>query len=123
MNTNDIQPILEEQQTGQRKKCHGNRSDQRFRRSCRKQNMSEAIIAQLIEQRRNSRRRNTVNQTNNDPTSIPMQHGSSTISDLTMQVSLFYIFIDIDFFLFSSYFLASTNHHYEYKYKYNSNNN
>ena len=81
--TNDIQPMYEEQRSRQRKKCHGNRSDQRFRRHCRKQNMREAVIAELIEQRKNSRRRNIANQMRNDTTSIPMQHSSSIVSDLT----------------------------------------
>lgn len=84
---NDIEPIQEAQQLRGRKKCHGNRSDQRFRRSCRKHNMSETVITQLIEQRRNSRMRNRAGQMRDNPANNQMQHDSSTISALTMQVS------------------------------------
>ena len=53
-------------QTAQRKKrrrkhkCHGNRKDQRFRQYCRRQNIDEARIEELLQQRRNGENINSV---------------------------------------------------------------
>ncbi|CAF1497015.1 unnamed protein product, partial [Rotaria magnacalcarata] len=80
--TSDIQ-LVQELQPIMKKKCHGNRSDQRFRQSCRKRNMDETTITQLIEQRRNDRKRNPTDQAANS-TDINKQNMHTKISDISM---------------------------------------
>ncbi|CAF4548417.1 unnamed protein product [Rotaria socialis] len=80
--TSDIQ-LVQELQPILKKKCHGNRSDQRFRQSCRKKNMDETTITQLIEQRRNDRKRNQTDQAANN-TDINKQNMHTKISDISM---------------------------------------
>ncbi|CAF5186662.1 unnamed protein product, partial [Rotaria magnacalcarata] len=80
--TSDIQ-LVQELQPILKKKCHGNRSDQRFRQSCRKKNMDETTITQLIEQRRNDRKRNPTDQAANN-TDINKQNMHTKISDISM---------------------------------------
>ena len=44
-------PAISNQQTQQRKRCHGNRRDQRFRRKCRNEKMQPTKIEKLIKKR------------------------------------------------------------------------
>ena len=52
---------LPNQQVQQRKKCHGNRRDQRFRRKCRAQKMQPAKIEKLIKKRHRIQKKNQNN--------------------------------------------------------------
>lgn len=45
----------EQQQQQARKKCHGNRKDQRFRRKCRARGIKPAIIKKLLNKRRHNK--------------------------------------------------------------------
>ncbi|CAF1422335.1 unnamed protein product [Adineta steineri] len=55
--TTNIQ-LVQGQQHRRKKKCYGNRSDQRFRKRCRNQKMSEEQIEQFVNQRINARKTN-----------------------------------------------------------------
>ena len=104
--TSDIQPA-QGQQLRRKKKCHGNRSDQRVRQRCHKQKMSEQQIEQLIDQRRNARNRNATDQVTNS-TAVTVQRMDTTVSKRSIRVSKsdHTRFISIVFFL-----LNSMNHH------------
>ncbi|CAF1389852.1 unnamed protein product [Adineta steineri] len=62
MNIDNTANTTSDQQLTRKKKCHGNRSDQRFRKRCRNQKKSEEEIEQLINQRRNARKTNPTDQ-------------------------------------------------------------
>lgn len=82
----------QEEQPIQKKKCHGNRSDQRFRQRCRKQKMSEEEIEQLVQQRRNVRQRNLTDQGVNNSNSNPVlttQQIDVSLLNISIQVSKF----------------------------------
>ena len=64
MDTNEtnIQEDAQPRHQQQRKKCHGNRKDQRFRRKCRVRGMKSGKIKKLLEKRKKiSRRPNRMN--------------------------------------------------------------
>ena len=64
MDTNEtnIQEDAKPRHQQQRKKCHGNRKDQRFRRKCRVRGMKSGKIKKLLEKRKKiSRRPNRIN--------------------------------------------------------------
>jgi len=71
---NNVQ-LPNQQSQQQRKKCHGNRRDQRFRRKCRDQKMQPAKIEKLINKRN---RINKKNQRNN-------HHGTNRINNNMQQ--------------------------------------
>lgn len=66
-------PSLPQQQQQQpRKKCHGNRRDQRFRRKCREEKMKPSEIKKLLKKRNahiktKIQSKNNIINTNNDP--------------------------------------------------------
>ena len=73
---NDIQSVQVQHQYKRRKKCHGNRKDQRFRQRCRAQGMDEITIEDLLRQRKHSENANptdpTSNRNNTTDPNIPM---------------------------------------------------
>ncbi|CAF1513675.1 unnamed protein product [Adineta ricciae] len=67
MDTNDTnrqgdQPLAQQQLP--RKKCHGNRQDQRFRRKCRKRGMKPKKIKKLLKERKRGKKTKTQNKNN-----------------------------------------------------------
>ncbi|CAF4248633.1 unnamed protein product [Adineta steineri] len=81
MNIDNTANTTSDQQLTRKKKCHGNRSDQRFRKRCRNQKKSEEEIEQLINQRINARKTNPPyqavanrQQTNTTVSNISIRH-------------------------------------------------
>ncbi|CAF5085130.1 unnamed protein product [Rotaria sp. Silwood1] len=61
MNSNNMNPNNDQQQfptNVQRKKCHGNRRDQRFRRKCRAKGMKPKVIEKLLMKRKQAENEN-----------------------------------------------------------------
>ncbi|CAF4079494.1 unnamed protein product [Adineta steineri] len=81
--TSDIQPA-QGQQLRRKKKCYGNRSDQRFRKRCRNQKMSEEQIEQFVNQRRNARKTNPTDQVAQS-TIVNRQQMNTTVSNISMR--------------------------------------
>ncbi|CAF1495225.1 unnamed protein product [Adineta steineri] len=81
--TSDIQPA-QGQQLRRKKKCYGNRSDQRFRKRCRNQKMSEEQIEQFVNQRRNARKTNPTDQVAQS-TIVNRQQMTTTVSNISMR--------------------------------------
>ncbi|CAF1070165.1 unnamed protein product, partial [Rotaria magnacalcarata] len=62
--------VLNLNQQPPRKKCHGNRRDQRFRRKCRAEKMKPAKIKKLIEKRNRFQKKNKEPTTNIESTKL-----------------------------------------------------
>ncbi|CAF4172151.1 unnamed protein product [Rotaria sordida] len=62
--------VLNLNQQAPRKKCHGNRRDQRFRRKCRAEKMKPAKIKKLIEKRNRFQKKNKEPTTNIESTKL-----------------------------------------------------
>ena len=69
------QPVLPQQEL--KKKCHGNRRDQRFRRKCRALNMKPKKIEKILKKRNN--RQNKQNQKRNNANSTMKNNQQATI--------------------------------------------
>ena len=61
MDRQDGAPLLNQQPQQQRKKCHGNRRNQRFRRRCRAEKMKPTKIEKLIKKRNRIHEKNRKN--------------------------------------------------------------
>ncbi|CAF1578045.1 unnamed protein product, partial [Adineta steineri] len=81
--TTNIQ-LAQGQQLRRKKKCYGNRSDQRFRMRCRYKKMSEEQIEQLVNQRRNARKTNLTDQVAQS-TIVNRQQMNTTVSNISMR--------------------------------------
>ncbi|CAF4384041.1 unnamed protein product, partial [Adineta steineri] len=82
MNRQDNVPISNQQP--QRKKCHGNRQDQRFRRKCRAQGMNATLIEKKLARRKQIQNKktstkNNVTNTSNNTVNVPV----STMTNLS----------------------------------------
>ncbi|CAF1496434.1 unnamed protein product [Adineta steineri] len=84
MNIDNTANTTSDQQLTRKKKCHGNRSDQRFRKRCRNKKMSEEEIEQLINQRINARQTNLTDQVTNT-TGGNKQQMNTTVSNISMR--------------------------------------
>jgi hypothetical protein len=77
----------EQQQEQERKKCHGNRKDQRFRRKCRARGIKPAIIKKLLnkrkhnkkKQKKNNKGNRAINNTHNQMATSTASNNVSTI--------------------------------------------
>ncbi|CAF3586434.1 unnamed protein product, partial [Adineta steineri] len=91
MNRQDNVPISNQQP--QRKKCHGNRQDQRFRRKCRAQGMNATLIEKKLARRKQIQNKktstkNNVTNTSNNTVNVPvstMTNLSKRKRDLSLQ--------------------------------------
>ncbi|CAF1513519.1 unnamed protein product, partial [Rotaria magnacalcarata] len=62
--------VISNQEPPKRKKCHGNRRNQRFRRKCRAEKMKPAKIEKLIKKRNRSYEKNKIPKTNIESTKL-----------------------------------------------------
>ncbi|CAF3776948.1 unnamed protein product [Rotaria socialis] len=62
--------VISNQEPSKRKKCHGNRRNQRFRRKCRAEKMKPAEIEKLIKKRNRIHNKYEIPKTNKESTKL-----------------------------------------------------